>query len=72
MPGTILLPVLPNWGYALPQNSIKSIEVLNDLVQINNDRITGYEKAIRRTKPEDDDLEDPIRHLDRQKAIAIK
>ena len=30
--------------------------MLNDLVQINNDRITGYEKAIRETKPEDDDL----------------
>jgi uncharacterized protein (TIGR02284 family) len=38
------------------QNSIETIEVLNDLVQINNDRITGYEKAIRETKPEDDDL----------------
>ena len=30
--------------------------MLNDLIQINNDRITGYEKAIRETKPEDDDL----------------
>jgi len=29
---------------------------LNDLIQINNDRITGYERAIRETKPEDDDL----------------
>jgi uncharacterized protein (TIGR02284 family) len=38
------------------RNKEDTIEVLNDLVQINNDRITGYEKAIRETKPEDDDL----------------
>ena len=38
------------------QNTKETIEVLNDLMQINNDRITGYEKAIRETKPEDDDL----------------
>ncbi len=38
------------------QNKQKTIEVLNDLVQINNDRIAGYEKAIRETKPEDEDL----------------
>jgi uncharacterized protein (TIGR02284 family) len=29
------------------------INVLNDLVQINNDRIAGYEKAIKDSKPED-------------------
>ena len=38
------------------QNTKETIEVLNDLMQINNDRITGYEKAIKETKPEDDDL----------------
>ena len=38
------------------QNTKETIEVLNDLIQINNDRITGYEKAIKETKPEDDDL----------------
>ena len=38
------------------QNSRDTIEVLNDLIQINNDRIIGYEKAIRETKPEDSDL----------------
>ena len=31
-------------------------EVLNDLIQINNDRIAGYEKAIEELKPEDADL----------------
>ena len=38
------------------QNNRDTIEVLNDLIQINNDRITGYERAIRETKAEDDDL----------------
>lgn len=38
------------------QNSKEIIEVLNDLIQINNDRIIGYEKAIRETKQEDSDL----------------
>ncbi len=34
-------------------NSNKQVEILNDLVQINNDRIAGYEKAI-------DGLEDEV------------
>jgi uncharacterized protein (TIGR02284 family) len=38
------------------QNTKETIEVLNDLIQINNDRIAGYEKAIKESKPEDDDL----------------
>lgn len=38
------------------QKTKDTIEVLNDLIQINNDRITGYERAIRDTKPEDTDL----------------
>jgi uncharacterized protein (TIGR02284 family) len=38
------------------QNTKEVIEVLNDLIQINNDRIAGYEKAIRESKPEDNDL----------------
>ncbi len=38
------------------QNTKDTIEVLNDLIQINNDRIVGYEKAIKETKPEDEDL----------------
>ena len=33
-----------------------STEVLNDLVQINNDRIEGYEKARKELKDEDADL----------------
>jgi uncharacterized protein (TIGR02284 family) len=37
-------------------NNKETIEVLNDLIQINNDRVEGYEKAIRETKSEDEDL----------------
>lgn len=32
------------------------VEVLNDLIKINNDRVTGYEKAITETKDIDVDL----------------
>ena len=38
------------------QNTTETVQVLNDLVQINNDRIVGYERAIRQTKIEDADL----------------
>ena len=38
------------------ENSKNAIEVLNDLVQINNDRIVGYERAIEEAKDEDGDL----------------
>ena len=34
----------------------RTAEILNDLVEINNDRIVGYEKAAKETKPEDSDL----------------
>jgi len=34
----------------------ETIEILQDLVQINNDRITGYERAIKELGDEDEDL----------------
>jgi len=34
----------------------KTYEVLNDLIQINNDRIEGYERAAKETAVEDADL----------------
>lgn len=34
----------------------KSLEVLNDLIQINNDRVAGFEKAIADIKDENVDL----------------
>jgi uncharacterized protein (TIGR02284 family) len=33
-----------------------TIQVLNDLIRINNDRVDGYEKAISETKDSDTDL----------------
>lgn len=38
------------------QATVETIEVLNDLIQINNDRIEGYEKALKELKNEDADL----------------
>lgn len=35
----------------------KLVEVLNDLIQINNDRVVGYEKAANETKSLDVDLQ---------------
>ena len=34
----------------------KTAEVLNDLIEINNDRIEGYERASRETESDDEDL----------------
>ena|SRR5450631_472097 len=44
------------WKIMIMENNKEIIELLNDLVQINNDRITGYEKAIKETKEADVDL----------------
>lgn len=33
-----------------------AVEVLNDLIEINNDRIRGYERAIEETEMDDSDL----------------
>tara|TARA_R110002020_G_scaffold457926_2_gene675024 strand:- start:447 stop:902 length:456 start_codon:yes stop_codon:yes gene_type:complete len=38
------------------KSSNEAAEILNDLVQINNDRIEGYQKAIENLKNEDSDL----------------
>ncbi len=38
------------------ENSEQVIEILNDLIQINNDRIVGYEKAIEELEQKDYDL----------------
>lgn len=35
----------------------KLVEVINDLIQINNDRVNGYEKAIEELKDRDVDLQ---------------
>jgi len=38
------------------KTSREVIEILNDLVQINNDRIKGYERAIKELKDDDAEL----------------
>ncbi len=38
------------------EKSKEIIQVLNDLVQINNDRIVGYEQAVKEIKDGDEDL----------------
>lgn len=38
------------------ENTAVNPETLNDLIQINNDRVAGYEKAIAELQPEDADL----------------
>ncbi len=38
------------------ETTTETVEILNDLVQINNDRITGYERALKEAKPNDADL----------------
>ena len=38
------------------EDNKKVIEVLNDLIQINNDRITGYERALKELKNDGSDL----------------
>jgi uncharacterized protein (TIGR02284 family) len=38
------------------ENNKKVVTILNDLIEINNDRVVGYEKAIEELKPEDADL----------------
>ena len=41
----------------------KIISVLNDLIRINNDRIEGYEKAVKETKDEDADLKNVFNRM---------
>jgi len=38
------------------ENNTINAEVLNDLIEINNDRIKGYQKAMDEAKDEDNDL----------------
>ncbi len=41
----------------MEENNEKVVDALNDLVRINNDRIEGYEKAIKNSKSEDGDYD---------------
>jgi uncharacterized protein (TIGR02284 family) len=45
------------------EKSKEVVEVLNDLVMINNDRINGYQHAIKELKQDDDDLKSLFDHM---------
>lgn len=45
------------------EKSKEIIEVLNDLVLINNDRIDGYQRAVKELKEEDHDLKSLFEHM---------
>jgi|SRR5579872_4631629 len=48
----------------------ETASVLEDLIKINNDRIEGYEKALKDLKPEDSDLRIIfLRAIDQSRAI---
>ena len=38
------------------ESNKKVVTILNDLIEINNDRVVGYQKSIDELKPEDADL----------------
>jgi uncharacterized protein (TIGR02284 family) len=55
------------------KSSKETIEILNDLVKINNDRITGYEKAIKELKEEDFDLKPLfLRFIEQSRTVKNK
>lgn len=49
-------------------NTQTDIEVLNDLIQINNDRIEGYNKAMDELDDKDNDLKTVFASMSRQSA----
>ena len=54
------------------QTNESLIEVLNDLVKINNDRITGYETAIEEINEDDIDLKGLFRKMANDSRTNVK
>lgn len=48
------------------ENTSVNTEILNDLIQINNDRVTGYQKATEELAAEDGDLKSLFAQMIRQ------
>lgn len=42
------------------------VEILNDLIEIQNDRITGYDRAIKESTAENADLKELFEHMIRE------
>jgi uncharacterized protein (TIGR02284 family) len=54
------------------ETTTETIEILNDLVQINNDRITGYERALKEDNAKDSDLRNIFfRMIDESRKIRM-
>jgi uncharacterized protein (TIGR02284 family) len=52
--------------------SKQTADVLSDLIRINNDRIEGYEKALKDLKPEDNDLQLVfLKAIDQSRSIRL-
>jgi uncharacterized protein (TIGR02284 family) len=59
MAGMKIMPILhspKSKNLIAMQRNERAAEIVNDLVKINNDRIEGYDRAIKETKDEDIDL----------------
>lgn len=58
------------------ENNTVNTEILNDLIQINNDRVEGYQKAIEELHVEDADLKalfvEMVRQSHRHKAALVQ
>lgn len=58
------------------ENSTVNTEILNDLIEINNDRVAGYQKALEELSPEDSDLKslfvEMVRQSHRHKADLVR
>jgi uncharacterized protein (TIGR02284 family) len=58
------------------ENNTVNTEILNDLIEINNDRIAGYQKAIEELHVEDSDLKslfvEMVRQSHRHKAALVQ
>ena len=50
----------------------RTIEVLNDLIHINNDRVEGYEKAIDQTNEDDSDLRNIFHRMAEESKIYVR
>lgn len=58
--------MITNKIYKKMENTAINSEILNDLIQINNDRVAGYEKALSELSDQDNDLRSLFSEMIRQ------
>ncbi len=56
----------------MDSNNENTIEILNDLIRINNDRIEGYNRAAKETQEEDEDLRILFHRMAGESRIYLK